>query len=1033
MTTEAQKQLSDFGITEEQAEYYKLLDKHWDAIEYFRKQFIANPENCDPPTEKDIKAEIRRLEAKDKSLYIPGKITTIETTSGQEPEYDAEFYRLLAKHKSAIDNFAERFSRQGEYPSVAIINTELQRLEELEREPTEKAAEPVIQESVPTSEVPVPTIKIESESKNKTQGTKSQTAVLNRQTFTFSRELEFFTEKELTTQIGLPSEYWLAVILKELLDNALDGCETAGVSPDISVSIIADCICIEDNGAGIPPEVITKILDFTSRTSDKAIYCSPSRGQQGNALKTILAIPFVLSAGKKDSHVAIESRGVCHDIRVSLDVFARKPKIEHNRTEIVKTDGTKITVYTGIELEVYKSEFLQIVLDFFRFSPHMSLTTHGLPDDLDHDASIPDWQKWTPHEPTSPYWYSLENFKNLIGAHIALSRDGGPDLTLREFIKQFRGLSSTQRQKYITDNLPDVRRLSNLVVNDHELDMSKISYLLSLLKQETKPVQPEMLGVIGEGHFQRFFQDPIKYHCIKHKGEVPFVVEAAFGYNEQLEGPEFSFGLNFSPAFSDPFANVGLSDGKDKQGYGIYGLAGRFELNHDDKARLIVHVTHPCLTFNDKGKGHINPGEELRKAAGLAVATVLKEHYALRKKADKQAAAAEKHEQEAEEAARPKQMSLKEAVFRVLPEAIVKASDGNLEFQDRQLYYQVRPLIVQYTNKELTFSYFSPPLLTEYEEQHGEIPGLLFDGRGHFQEPHRAIEFELGTKEVNNYQIPDYEYDKILFVEKEGFKPILDAAQVGPRNDMAIMTDKGFIVRAAKKLLARATSKQIIILAVHDADISGYDIARTLVDETRTTKGLVVKVIDIGLKVADGLAMGLPPEPVNVKHEISSKLKPRLTTQELEFFKKYRIELNAMTSSQFFDWIETNLAKLGLAKKVVPPDDVLSKEISISLNAGLQERADIVVKEMIENALGIDFSQLSRQILDDITKPKTEGHRDDLATYMQNLPATSWRSWAENRAQKLEIETDNEIRTLAETRIKQLLKRGNPNDTDIIQ
>lgn len=133
MTTEAQKQLSDFGITEEQAEYYKLLDKHWDAIEYFRKQFIANPENCDPPTEKDIKAEIRRLEAKDKSLYIPGKITTIETTSGQEPEYDAEFYRLLAKHKSAIDNFAERFSRQGEYPSVAIINTELQRLEELEK------------------------------------------------------------------------------------------------------------------------------------------------------------------------------------------------------------------------------------------------------------------------------------------------------------------------------------------------------------------------------------------------------------------------------------------------------------------------------------------------------------------------------------------------------------------------------------------------------------------------------------------------------------------------------------------------------------------------------------------------------------------------------------------------------------------------------------------------------------------------------------------------------------------------------------
>ena len=840
-------------------------------------------------------------------------------------------------------------------------------------------------------------------------------AILNRQTFTFSRELEFFSEKELTTQIGLSSEYWLSVILKELLDNALDGCETAGVSPDITVSIINDSICIEDNGNGIAPEVITKILDFTTRTSDKVIYCSPSRGQQGNALKTILAIPYVLT--NKTSHLVIESRGVLHDIRVRVDID--KPLIEHNQTEIVKIDGTKITVYTGIELETFKSEFLQIVLDFFRFSPHMSITTHGFyASDLNHHALIPDWQKWTPHEPTSPYWYSLENFKRLITAHITLSRDGGPDLTLREFIKQFRGLSSTQRQKFITDSIPDVRRLRNLVVNDHELDITTISRLLSLLQQETKPVPPEMLGVIGEAHFQRFFTDPIKYHCIKHKGEVPFVVEAAFGYNEQLERVRFSFGLNFSPTFSDPFDNIYLTDGKDKQGYGIHGLASRFELNYDDKARLIVHVTHPCLTFNDKGKGHVNPNEELRKAVGLTVAAVLKEHYTLRKKANKQSAAQERHEQEA---ARPKQMSLKEAVFTILPEAIAKASEGNFEFQDRQLYYQVRPLIAQYTNKELTFSYFSPPLLTEYEEKHGEIAGLLFDGRGHFQEPHEAIEFELGTKEVNNYEIPEWEYDKILFIEKEGFKPILDAARLGQKYDLAIMTDKGFIVRAAKKLLARATAKQITILAVHDADISGYDIARTLVEETRTSKGLVVRVIDIGLKVADALAMGLPPEPVNVKHEISSKLKPRLTPQELEFFKKYRIELNAMTSGQLIDFIENNLVNLGLAKKVIPPSEILSNDIFLKLESGLKERADAIIKETLGKALG-DLDQLAVDLLKQVKKPNTEGHIDELRDDMAGLPTQHWRSWAINKAEDLVDEVDEELRTAAETKIKELLK-----------
>ena len=460
------------------------------------------------------------------------------------------------------------------------------------------------------------------------------------------------------------------------------------------------------------------------------------------------------------------------------------------------------------------------------------------------------------------------------------------------------------------------------------------------------------------------------------------------------------------------------------------GLARCFELNYNDKARLIVHVTHPCLTFNDKSKARINPDEELRKAVGLAVAAVLKEHYTLRKKSDKQSAAEERHEREAMEIARPKQMSLKEAVFRVLPEAIVRASDGNFEFQDRQLYYQVRPLIAQYTNKELTFSYFSPPLLTEYEEQHGEIPGLLFDGRGHFQEPHEAIEFELGTKEVNNYEIPEWEYDKILFIEKEGFKPILDAARLGQRYDMAIMTDKGFIVRAAKKLLARATSKQITILAVHDADISGYDIARTLVEETRTTKGLVVRVIDIGLKVTDALAMGLSPEPVNVKHEISSKLKPRLTPQELEFFKKYRIELNAMTSGQLIDWIESNIAKLGLAKKLIPPSEVLSNEIYLKLESGLKERADAIIKETLGKALS-DLDQLAVDLLKQVNKPNPEGHIDELRDDMAGLPTQHWRSWATNKAEDLVEETDKELRTLAETKIKELLKRVKRNDTDI--
>ena len=48
------------------------------------------------------------------------------------------------------------------------------------------------------------------------------TGKLERQEYTFSREMEYFTVNELITQTGYPEEYWYDVILKELLDNSLD-------------------------------------------------------------------------------------------------------------------------------------------------------------------------------------------------------------------------------------------------------------------------------------------------------------------------------------------------------------------------------------------------------------------------------------------------------------------------------------------------------------------------------------------------------------------------------------------------------------------------------------------------------------------------------------------------------------------------------------------------------------------------------------------------------------------------------------------
>ena len=121
------------------------------------------------------------------------------------------------------------------------------------------------------------------------------TEQLNRQTFTTNRSLEFFSEKELSMQIGHSRRYWPAAILKELVDNALDACETARILPEIRITVDHEYFTVADNGPGISEKVLLDSLDYLIRVSDKNFYVSPSRGQLGNALKCLYAFSFVMS------------------------------------------------------------------------------------------------------------------------------------------------------------------------------------------------------------------------------------------------------------------------------------------------------------------------------------------------------------------------------------------------------------------------------------------------------------------------------------------------------------------------------------------------------------------------------------------------------------------------------------------------------------------------------------------------------------------------------------------------------------------
>ena len=170
---------------------------------------------------------------------------------------------------------------------------------------------------------------------------------LARVPFKVSRLMEFCTRRELVNQTGHDVYEWPLVVQKELLDNALDAAEEAEIAPVISIAVNGRSIVVQDNGPGIPAKTIEGILDYSVRVSSREAYASPTRGAQGNALKTILPMAYVLEERHGDNaagETIIEAEGVAHHIRFSVDHIRQEPKIEHTRAPSAVVCGTRITV-----------------------------------------------------------------------------------------------------------------------------------------------------------------------------------------------------------------------------------------------------------------------------------------------------------------------------------------------------------------------------------------------------------------------------------------------------------------------------------------------------------------------------------------------------------------------------------------------------------------------------------------------------------------------------------------------------------------
>jgi hypothetical protein len=215
-------------------------------------------------------------------------------------------------------------------------------------------------------------------------------------------------------------------------------------------------------------------------------------------------------------------------------------------------------------------------------------------------------------------------------------------------------------------------------------------------------------------------------------------------------------------------------------------------------------------------------------------------------------------------APKDRKVSQKAVILDHLDEAIAAASgDGEYRFNERQIFYQLRPIVLEETGQELRIGNFKA-IITDYEDENGEIPGMYREPRGSIYHPHRDEEIALGTLTVENYERPAWTYNKVVYIEKEGSSEALKADGWPERHDCAPMSSKGFTTRAARDLVDKLAEhdEPVTIFCVHDADAWGTMIYQTFQEETKARGARKVQIVNIGLEPWEVLELGVEVETV---------------------------------------------------------------------------------------------------------------------------------------------------------------------------
>jgi hypothetical protein len=766
--------------------------------------------------------------------------------------------------------------------------------------------------------------------------------------FSFNREFDFVRLDGLRRATGRPAHEWDLYILKELIDNALDADDALWHTdrtrvPQIQVRVeylrvparkSQQLFVQVGNRALFPVGQIDAIFATQRYTSRKAFFKGLSRGALGNALKTLLGIPYALRnrvAGDWNPELkpfAILCQGNEYLPGYTIDSTGQAISFACEVRAGKKLDGTLISVGVDHFEQEQPRTIGQIELlaqQYHLCNPHVHFIWSveiGGQEWTSAYAGDPAWAgKFSGVTPVQ--WYSPTAFRDLLGAlhREHCQDDSGCQLPIERVCRCFAGFSGPERRpaKAALQHISADCGASHLTRDD--IEGPAASRLHQALCRASSRFDSASLGRLGPEHVRACLAqalpldaDALYDSCIDAGDDpsVPFVLEAAVARLREGKRQIWT-AINFAPTYDEPFRSRWLHAAArpDDPALGLRGLLDAYGLTEEQPVVLFLHLICPNVEHHEFSKTEINHlpfkqalGELLDRLLGALVRA--EEEQALR---------------------------LERTVFAAL-DAIL----GELDPQERFVFEQLLERLQRRLSQDAALAAWqgrpeSPARLqayiASYQARTSEIvQHVARAAAGTLSLPlHPDRHLSLRAEHVSRELLTHYHVDKLLYVQARELEPVVIENDWLCRLDAALLHNPPGADGLQEALVRCVAASDLPILALHDADERGQanvEQLRTWLRERRLDED---RIIDVGLAT----------RPDEGEHPT---------------------RLIQMMPGELFAWLHERLATLGIAAKSLPPDP--------DIRQAIRERFDRLLRGHLWE--GVSQQLAIARLLDDIDR-----------------------------------------------------------------